>query len=411
MGEGADHLHGSGRSASEGLLAICHVRADFPDGVEARKTPVIRRLIDLVPAPLDHHVFSLNRISPRPLDLLRSAIRGAGRPVFAIEAQTEVFGETVCYHAPGKGLFHAAALRQLGDWLAARLSSGPRPDLLVGHKLSIEGIAVRQAAARLGVPYAITIQGNTDLKVLRSRPDLRPCINKVFHGAAHVFSFAPWSLKETERLLGPRGGPSEVLPCPLDFANIQPPDPAGRGLLSAFHLHNSKGKNLARMAKAMDILAQRVPDCGLTIVGGGAAKDVEQCCSVIGGRANIALAGELNRAELRYAMNAASGFVLPSLRESFGLVFIEALLSGLPIIYPKGAAVDGYFDGCPFAIAVDARSVSEIAEAMTVLARDSTVLKAELREWQNSAAAEQFLPQSIAAKFRAGLCSAARQSQ
>jgi len=119
----------------------------------------------------------------------------------------------------------------------------------------------------------------------------------------------------------------------------------------------------------------------------------------------------MSRMELRQKMNASAGFILPSLRESFGLVFVEALLSGLPIAYPKGAAVDGYFDGCGFAIAVDARSVSEIARAMTMLVRDSVAMKEELRDWQKSAAAKRFLPEAIGETFRAGLRSAARQGQ
>jgi len=282
---------------------------------------------------------------------------------------------------------------------------------LIGHKLGVEGIAVGHAAALLGLPYGITIQGNTDLKILHRRPDLRREIADVFHGAAHVFSFAPWSLAEVERLLGVRAGPSDILPCPPDFDDIIAPDPKGTGLLSVFHLHNSKGKNLARMAAAMDRVSERAPDCQLTIAGGGAARDVACCRSIIAERKNIALSGAMSRMELRQKMNASAGFILPSLRESFGLVFVEALLSGLPIAYPKGAAVDGYFDGCGFAIAVDARSVSEIARAMTMLVRDSVAMKEELRDWQKSAAAKRFLPEAIGETFRAGLRSAARQGQ
>ena len=39
-----------------------------------------------------------------------------------------------------------------------------RPDLIVGHKLTIEGIAVRRAAEALRTPYALALQGGTDQK-------------------------------------------------------------------------------------------------------------------------------------------------------------------------------------------------------------------------------------------------------
>ena len=37
-------------------------------------------------------------------------------------------------------------------------------------------------------------------------------------------------------------------------------------------------------------------------------------------------------------------FIMPSFNETFGLVYIEALSQGLPIIYSKGQGVDGYFE-------------------------------------------------------------------
>lgn len=388
-------------------MHIVHVSADFPDSIAARKTPVIARLIGLAPE-LEHRVYSLNRVSP-PLPAIIGAL---GRPALTVKAVPEPFGQALRYTAPGKGLFHQGALLQLGDWLAQHIAAaGPAPDLLVGHKLTVEGIATRRAAAKLGVPYAITIQGNTDLKILRYRPDLRGAIGAVFHGAAQVFSFAPWSLAEVESLLGQRKGPSENLPCPPDFEDMIAPDATGAGLLSVFHLHNSKGKNLARMVAALRRIEADHPDARLQIAGTGSPGDVRRCEALIAGHPAIALTGEMDRATLRQTMNRASGFILPSLRESFGLVFVEALLSGLPIAYPKGAAVDGYFDGCPFAIPVDARSMEEIAQAMVSLLQNSAEMKAELARWQRSPAARRFLPEAIGANFRAGLTHATKGDQ
>ena len=145
----------------------------------------------------------------------------------------------------------------------------------------------------------------------------------------------------------------------------------------------------------------------LTIIGGGDGDDRQRVRALIGNAANIALAGHVPAEQLRARLNAAKGFVLPSRRESFGLVFIEALFAGLPIVYPAGAAVDGYFDGLPFAVRVDARDPAAIAAAMRHLLAEEASLKAALAEWQGSEDARRFTRPAIAdayaASLRAGL--------
>jgi len=102
-------------------------------------------------------------------------------------------------------------------------------------------------------------------------------------------------------------------------------------------------------------------------------------------------------------MNEASALVLPSLRESFGMVFVEALLAGLPIIYPRNAAVDGYFDNVPFAIGTDARDPRAIANAMKQALDQELAMKDALAEWQQSDGIQLFQREPIACAYRTGL--------
>jgi hypothetical protein len=72
------------------------------------------------------------------------------------------------------------------------------------------------------------------------------------------------------------------------------------------------------------------------------------------------------------------------------MVFAEALLAGCPIIYPKDAAVDGYFDGQPFARSVRANDPIELANAMLELLAAQGAVKTALGSWQLSADASSF---------------------
>ena len=56
------------------------------------------------------------------------------------------------------------------------------------------------------------------------------------------------------------------------------------------------------------------------------------------------LYGVINDKEkIRALMQQCHIFTMPSLTETFGLVYVEALSQGLPILYTEGEGVDGFF--------------------------------------------------------------------
>ncbi|MBB1536945.1 MAG: glycosyltransferase, partial [Bacteroidia bacterium] len=56
-------------------------------------------------------------------------------------------------------------------------------------------------------------------------------------------------------------------------------------------------------------------------------------------------------------------FALASLKETFGLVYVEALTQGLPILYSEGEGIDGLFDD-HYGRACNPRSKASIAAAL-----------------------------------------------
>lgn len=389
---------------------VLHLTGDYPDAVDMDKTRVIQSLVQMTKSDFDHTVISINRFSPSP-SLLAKALT-SGSPDFDdfVSARPFSEGECLTYRAPPAGILHATMLRKLGNWLAHRLESeapsSRRPDLLVAHKLTIEGIAVSQASRKLGIPYALCLQGGTDQKIMAARRDLNPLWSQIFHDAAVVFPFAPWTLDWVEKRVGKRQGDSLTLPCSTELDEPTTPVAGGEGILSVFHLKSYRRKNLKGLAAALRILHREGKAITLDIVGGGDAAHAARARKLAGDTPGLRFCGPVGRDAMRTRMNAAKGFALASHRDSFGLVFVEALFAGLPIVYPKGTAVDGYFDGYDFAIPVDSADPRSIARGMAMLDQEEAALKQELAEWQMSSHAEQFMRPAITATFRRGLAEA-----
>lgn len=377
---------------------VVHITADHPDMVQPNKTPVIQRLVDLAGGVFNQKVISLNRTAPPKSQW--------AWPKFALEFLEESAAlDTAIYRAPPAGIHHRRILLKLGEALAERLARGRLPDVLVGHKLTVEGFTVHRAAQLLDVPYALSIQGNTDARILQMRPDLHRHYRVIFQEAKVVFPFAPWALRAVNAKLGERSGPTMMLPCPVARDDMIAPVPGGKGLVSAFHLRNYELKNLPRMASALSLARMEQPELELAIIGGG-TPEIEREVGALAS-AGLRFEGAVANAEMAARFNRARGFVMPSTRESFGLVFIEALFAGLPIAYPAKTAVDGYFDGCPFALRVNAADKRAIADAMIALDRNEDTMKAALADWQGSDAAFAFTREAIGKTFIKGLSLAA----
>ncbi|HMS64859.1 MAG TPA: glycosyltransferase family 4 protein [Ignavibacteria bacterium] len=101
------------------------------------------------------------------------------------------------------------------------------------------------------------------------------------------------------------------------------------------HLYE-KRKNIDILIKAFSILKNKI-DFRLTIAGDGVYKqgyiDLTESLSL---RDRIKFAGSLSRKEVESLLEESDIFILPSFPEAFGIVFIEALSKGLPVITCKG---------------------------------------------------------------------------
>jgi glycosyltransferase involved in cell wall biosynthesis len=381
---------------------IVHVSNDFPDSVNPAKTHAVKNLLDMTANAFDHFVYSLNRRSPGLAHFIREVVRqprSPNLPIFAMADTPQII--PVCYSAPGRGVYLHSQLERVADWISNDIERRAlRPQIIHGHKLTMEGIVASKVAARLGIPFAISIRGNTDSKILAARPDLKSHYRQVFQSAAVAFFFAPWVQREIEARLGKRSGPTETIAVATNADRIIAPKIVGPRLITAFHLDHHRNKNVRSLIRAAAVLGKQVEGADLSIIGGGSPEAKRTIEAQIERYASPArLEGPIVHDAIQSRMNSAGGFVLVSQRESFGMVFIEAILAGCPVVFPKGRAIEGYFDGCAFAIPASPGDQPTIIDAMRKLTTDETRLKAHLGEWQQGPGPRHFQRAAIAETY------------
>ena len=80
---------------------------------------------------------------------------------------------------------------------------------------------------------------------------------------------------------------------------------------------------------------------------------------------SVTFHGKINTIqELKRIYNQSHIFVMPAIRETFGLVYVEAMSQGLPVVFCKGEAIDGFFENDSIGRAVKPNSTHEVYEAV-----------------------------------------------
>jgi phosphatidyl-myo-inositol dimannoside synthase len=100
-----------------------------------------------------------------------------------------------------------------------------------------------------------------------------------------------------------------------------------------------RAKNVDQVIRAVAALVQEVPAVRLEIVGDGVLRpELERLVRALGIERSVDFLGRVDDAALDAAYRRARVFALPSTKEGFGIVYLEAWQRGLPVI---GAAAGG----------------------------------------------------------------------
>jgi glycosyltransferase involved in cell wall biosynthesis len=201
------------------------------------------------------------------------------------------------------------------------------PDVVYAHFLVPAGLL-----AVLGgrAPAVVTAHGQDVENAVRSRV-VRAATRLTVRRAAGVVAVSRWLASRLETVAPESRGRVEVVDCGVDLGRFAPGDPdAARGALgwrtqgTAFVCAGSlsERKNVLRLASAF----ARRGEGSLAFVGDGPLR------AALEGRPDIHLAGAVAHDAIRLWLQAADVVCQPSLVEPFGLVTLEALACGRPVV-------------------------------------------------------------------------------
>lgn len=375
-----------GQIVNENMLKILHISYDYTISPEDKKTIAVRALIDEARHIAQCHVISLDRIANIkherivPIGLGDVSIQSFGLPY---------------------GLFFKATLHRAYEKVLQAERMGlvelNQVDLIHAHKATFEGYIAYLLAQQLGCPLMVSIR-QTDILLLKARPDLRPFARRILQRSAKIAYIVPYMIGAIRKLLGEAFFQQQVEPKLVFLPNIvlrsielRDQHPQRPVLMTALRLNKKTvlRKNLKNLFRALAELNR--PDIELQVLGDGEyLSHVRRWAEQLGIDSQVRFLGAVDNSKIDDYFANCTAFVLPSFSETFGYVYAEALLNGTPILYSRSTGFDGLFEGV--GVAVDPHSVTSIREGLVGIMDRNDYYRKEIRRLHALRAFDIFHP-------------------
>lgn len=218
--------------------------------------------------------------------------------------------------------------------------------------LFTDGAVAYKIFCKYQIPYIVAVR-NTDINLfLKYRRDLIPLAHKILANAERMIfiseglknkfykdsAFINYNQYKRKTLVIPNGVDDfwlDNLRKENDFSD--------KKILFVGRLDFNK--NAENLIKALLDLRKKYPEIQLSIVGGGGNNEKNIHALINENKDWITYYGSItDKTQLLTIYRDHNYFAMPSKHETFGLVYIEALSQGLPILYTKSQGVDGMFN-------------------------------------------------------------------
>lgn len=252
-----------------------------------------------------------------------------------------------------------------------------RFDVTYAATLFTEGVLSYKLYKQFGIPYVVAVRGTDTNLYLKYMPHLWPMACKILKHASRVVLISDilQNALYGHWLLGGRLKSMKencvVIPNGIDEIwhknlAVKRNEPSGRKLLYVGNF--SENKNVSAVQQAvLKLKKDGYPDITLTLIGGGGNKNDDVLAVCKSNQDSFKFLGRIfDKKRLIEVMREHDAFVMVSHSETFGLVYVEALSQGLPIVYTKGQGIDGAIQK-KVGVAVNSHSVEEIADGIRML--------------------------------------------
>lgn len=276
--------------------------------------------------------------------------RGATTPADLPVARLPVAsGADVAHERERQAADHAAALepfvRGPGGW-------NGRPDLVHAHTAYPDGAAAAGVAAAAGCPLVIT-EHTSGLEELLADQAVREQYVRALDAAARVIAVSE-RMATTLRAIHPavedrlRVIPN---PVPLDVFVLPAEGETRRPGELLWVGARTEAKGMPALLRAFALVREARPGAALRLIGLARPAELDDRLRQMAAELSIADAVTFeppaDREGVAAAMRRADLFIHPSRAETFGMVAVEALASGLPVVATRSGGVEGVLGAEP----------------------------------------------------------------
>lgn len=253
-----------------------------------------------------------------------------------------------------------------------------RPQAVWAIMASYGGAGALLAHLITRIPYGLTLQEGDDLDGVEKRVGVfMPLFRQIFVRARGIHAIAPF-LGSWAKRMGATTTPV-IIPNGVDTTKFVVDSSERLSIRDALHIPHDAyvaltvsrlvPKNgIADFISAVSI----TPELHAIIIGDGALRfELEK--SAYPYRDRIHFIGSRNQSEIARYAGASDLFCRPAISEGQGIVFLEALAMGLPVVATRVGGIPSMLTDGETALLVEPRSVSELVLAFKTIMTNKTV--------------------------------------